>query len=297
MATKRAKALTEAVSKEMEERGFIRPTEGPQEAHERPTEGLQKGPILHPVRIRIPGGRLEHAGGPGLPGGHDPERADPKGDQGTHQAPGGGASVTEYTSKRPKVPKVSVHVHYLLARGAVTGNYDFWTLLLHQAFDPGHVIWAFVWALAIHAVELLRNSKTPSKRADIIIPFSNQAKVVTKIILVAVPLPSGESVKVPSKRKMYGTIVAAIKEFQAESERDPRRALSVIVELKIKTARADTLQIRVYESSERLEALEGLISDAKAVKPITLRVEVPPKKHRKAGGSVSKARRSSKRQR
>jgi len=80
MATKRAKALTEAVSKEMEERGFIRPTEGPQEAHEGPTEGLQKGPTLHPVRIRIPEGRLEHAGGPGRPGRHDAERADSEGD-------------------------------------------------------------------------------------------------------------------------------------------------------------------------------------------------------------------------
>ncbi len=53
-ATKRAKALTEAVSKEMEERGLVRPTEGLQRDYEEPTKGLQKRPKIHPVRIRIP---------------------------------------------------------------------------------------------------------------------------------------------------------------------------------------------------------------------------------------------------
>lgn len=54
MATKRARALTEAVSKEMEDRGLIRPTKSPREAYEEPTEGLQERPRLHPARIRIP---------------------------------------------------------------------------------------------------------------------------------------------------------------------------------------------------------------------------------------------------
>jgi len=60
MATKRARALTEAVSKEMEERDLpmkqahLGPTEGLREAHVGPTESLHKRPKLHPVRIRIP---------------------------------------------------------------------------------------------------------------------------------------------------------------------------------------------------------------------------------------------------
>ena len=54
MATKRSGILKAAISKEMDERGLIGPTLGLQKDHVETTEGLQKRPTLHPVRIRIP---------------------------------------------------------------------------------------------------------------------------------------------------------------------------------------------------------------------------------------------------
>jgi len=55
-ASRRKKALDQAISEDMAARTlpWKEPTEGLQEAHGGPTEGLQKGPTLHPVRIRIP---------------------------------------------------------------------------------------------------------------------------------------------------------------------------------------------------------------------------------------------------
>lgn len=125
MATKRAKALTDAVSKEMEERGLIgahrRPTEGLQRAYRGPTEGAYTSPRAD----QDPGGRLEHTGGPGRPGGHNPERPDPKGDQGAPPTPGGGAAMMAVIGAL-----VWVGLALLIAFSARKSGYSFWAYLV-----------------------------------------------------------------------------------------------------------------------------------------------------------------------
>jgi hypothetical protein len=188
--------------------------------------------------------------------------------------------------------EVMVHVHYRRGEGAYLGHYDFWTLLLGTPIEGLRAgVWAvavhLAWTLAVHAVKLLKGAKTQSKRVDIIVPFSNGAKVVTRIILVEVRLPSSESVKVPSKRGVYALIVAAIEKLQVESGREPHKAQSVIAELKIHTDKAFPLRIRVYEE----QVLEAQVADAKSVKPIALPEEPSKKTTRKKtpkkSGSVS----------
>jgi hypothetical protein len=177
--------------------------------------------------------------------------------------------------------EVLVREQYRLGHGAYGGNYAFWTHLLHKVFDPDHVLWVYIWALAFHIWGLLKKAPTPSRRADSTIAFSDRSTVTTRIILV--PAPTAKPLKMPSKNDVYHVMTAAIRKLQEELKRTPHKLLRVTAELKCTSEEMYPLSFSVRESLKQ-EKEAGLVDNV--ADPVIIILSANP---RKKAGSVSKA--------
>ncbi len=92
---------------------------------------------------------------------------------------------------------VAVHVHYHLARGAYTGDYDFWTLVVQHPVLSSMTA-AFLYdltkILARKTITLLKGAATRAKRVDLMIPFRSQSWVVVRVIGSPPPGEVGEGI-------------------------------------------------------------------------------------------------------
>jgi len=179
--------------------------------------------------------------------------------------------------------EVLVHVHYRLARGGVTGNYDFWTLLLQNPIVQtlllgvgSAIIYDLLKALAKKIVSLLSGATTRrAKRVDTIIPVENGSVIVVRTVCVG---DAFAEARIPSEDEVRRAIESAMAAYRVQVVANPSKPIVVSISFQFRTntnrdgtvTTEANIRTRAVVMTSLLPGVQDQIAQAKSVKPVLL---------------------------
>lgn len=166
--------------------------------------------------------------------------------------------------------KVSVHVHFRIARGGHSGTYDFWTLVVQQPLlssIASAVIYEMTKALAMKTVTLLQKAVTRAKRVDMMIPFRTDSWVILRIFGDTPPGTVGRSI--PNQSEVQNALDKATKLLRTKIYQEPQKPVAVTANLRVISG---SVSLRVFADIGPREwpGFERQIAMARSEQPTVL---------------------------